>query len=292
MPSRRRRDRCGALSQVMRLAGAVTPSADRISLLRDTDGDGVADRRSVLIDGLTSPFGMALLGGYLYIANTDALVRVPFALGQTRIDTAPERVVALPAGAPNRHWTKGLIARGGMLYVSVGSNSDHGENGLDRERNRAAIWRVDPQTGAAGIFASGLRNPVGMDVEPATGALWTVVNERDELGDNLVPDYLARVGAGDWFGWPHVYYGDRRDPRVDPSGAPDRAAGQPDYALGSHVAPLGVSFAAGARLGAGRGRSGDTARGTVCRPAATTWSSCRSRTAAPMGRCARSCPGS
>ena len=238
---------------VMGIAGAEAPSADRITLLRDADGDGVAEGRTVLLDDLTSPFGMALLGGHLYVANTDALVRVPFRAGQTRVDAAPEVVVRLPAGGPNRHWTKGLeVGSDGRLYVSVGSNSDHGETGMEAERNRAAIWAVDPATGGATIFASGLRNPVGTDVNPETGTLWTVVNERDELGDDLVPDYLTAVREGAFYGWPWVYWGDVMDPRVD--GAPPALARAPDYALGAHVAPLGLTFAEGAALGPGFGQ--------------------------------------
>ena len=244
--------------QVMRVAGAEVPSADRVSLLRDADGDGVAETRSVFLDGLTSPFGMALVGDTLYVANTDALLRFPYRSGATRIDAPGQRVAQLPAGAPNRHWTKGLLASpdGRRLYVSVGSNSDHGENGLAAEQGRAAVWEVDAQSGAAWIYASGLRNPVGMDIEPRTGALWTVVNERDELGDNLVPDYLTRVREGAFYGWPFSYYGENLDPRVNPA-RPDLAAraAVPDYALGSHVAPLGLSFADGAELG-GRFREG------------------------------------
>ncbi len=242
-----------AMRLVMGVAGARAPSADRISLLRDADGDGVAEGRAILLDGLTSPFGMALLDGHLYVANTDALLRYPFRPGQTRIDAEAEVVTPLPAGSPNVHWTKGLLAHGDKLYVSVGSNSDHGENGLEREKGRAAIWEVDPRTGEARIFASGLRNPVGLDAHPQTGTLWTVVNERDELGDNLVPDYLARLREGDWYGWPFVYWADRSDPRVDQSRRPDRPAARPDYALGAHVAPLGLTFATGARLGHGTG---------------------------------------
>ncbi len=238
---------------VMGAAGAGAPSADRISLLRDADGDGTAETRTILLDDLTSPFGMAYIDGYLFVAETDALVRVRFRPGQTGIDEEPEVVTRLPGGPINHHWTKGLLARDGRLYVSVGSNSDHGENGLDREAGRAAIWEIEPETGEARIYASGLRNPVGMDVDPRTGALWTVVNERDELGDNLVPDYLTRVDAGDWYGWPFVYWGDRPDPRVDQSGRPDRPVARPDYALGAHVAPLGLTFAEGDGADLGRG---------------------------------------
>lgn len=239
---------------VMGRAGARAPSADRITLLRDADGDGRADLRSVLIDDLTSPFGMSHDGATLFIANTDAVVAVPFAAGQTRIEATPRRVAPLPAEDPNRHWTKGMtMGRDGALYVSVGANSDHGENGMAREAGRAAIWRIDPRTGAARLFAEGLRNPVGMDWEPESGRLWTVVNERDELGDNLVPDYLTRVDGGAWYGWPHVYWEGRPDPRVDQSTRPDRTVRRPDYALGAHVAPLGLTFADGARLDHGSG---------------------------------------
>jgi glucose/arabinose dehydrogenase len=238
--------------QAMRIAGATTESADRVSLLRDADGDGVAEMRTVLLADLTSPFGMALVGDDLYVADTDAVLRFPYADGQTRIDARGARVAALPAGPVNHHWTKGLVATsdGRALFVSVGSNSDHGENGLEAERGRAAIWRIDPGTGDAQVLASGLRNPVGMDFEPRTGALWAVVNERDELGGDLVPDYLTEVRPGGFYGWPFSYYGDNPDPRVGP---PPRGLAArtlvPDYALGSHVAPLGLTFADGARLG-------------------------------------------
>jgi len=237
--------------QVMRIAGAEVPSADRISLMRDANGDGIAEIRTVLIDGLTSPFGMALVDDSLYVANTDGLLRFPYVSGQTSIDAPAEPVIALPANPPNRHWTKGLAAGPhGDLYVSVGSNSDHGENGSEAETGRASIWKVEPDTQRVAIFASGLRNPVGLDFEPSTGTLWTVVNEREELGDNLVPDYLTSVRPGANYGWPQVYYGDKTDPRVDwQSDQITTRARVPDYALGSHVAPLGLEFADDARLG-------------------------------------------
>ncbi|QDL94980.1 sorbosone dehydrogenase family protein (plasmid) [Paroceanicella profunda] len=237
--------------QLMAAAGAGSPSADRITLLRDADHDGIAETRTILRDGLTSPFGMALVGDTLYVADTDALLAFPYTEGATRIDAPATQVVALPSGPPNRHWTKGLTAGpDGLLYVSIGSNSDHGEGGMAAEAGRAAIWQVDPAAASARPFATGLRNPVGLGFEPDSGALWVVVNERDELGDDLVPDYLTSVPDGANFGWPWLYYGTRPDPRVDQD-APGRvtSARMPDYALGSHVAPLGLSFAQGARLG-------------------------------------------
>ncbi|MBA3326105.1 MAG: sorbosone dehydrogenase family protein [Rhodobacteraceae bacterium] len=238
--------------RIMAIAGAEVPSADRISLLRDADGDGVAEMRVPLLTGLTSPFGMALVGDHLYVANTDALVRFPFAPGETSVTAPAERVAALPAGDPNRHWTKGLVASadGRTLFVSVGSNSDHAENGMEAEAGRAAIWAIDAGTGAARVFASGLRNPVGMDFEPETGALWAAVNERDELGDDLVPDYLTSVRDGGFYGWPYSYYGAVVDTRVTPQ-RPELVATalKPDYALGAHTASLGLAFSDGADLG-------------------------------------------
>ncbi|MEI4487907.1 sorbosone dehydrogenase family protein [Frigidibacter sp. MR17.14] len=236
--------------QVMRVAGAEVKSADRISLLRDADGDGVADLRTVFLEGLTSPFGMALVGDRLYVAQTDALTVFPYRSGQTQIREPGRRVRALPANGANHHWTKGLVAApDGTLYVSVGSNSDHGEAGERAETSRAAIWRVDPARDRAEVFADGIRNPVGMAIEPGTGRLWAVANERDELGDRLVPDYLTSVHRGQSFGWPWIYYGTDRDPRVDWISAPPEPVSRPDYALGSHVAPLGLAFAKGAALG-------------------------------------------
>ncbi|MBS3803039.1 MAG: sorbosone dehydrogenase family protein [Oleiphilaceae bacterium] len=235
----------------MSRAGAGGDSADRITLLRDTDGDGVADQRSVFLDELHSPFGMALVDGWFYVANADALVRFPYEEGADRITEAGETVTALPGGPINHHWTKSLIASpdGSSLYVGVGSNSNVGENGLDKEEGRAAIWKIDRESDAAGVFASGLRNPVGMAWEPETGVLWTAVNERDEIGSDLVPDYMTSVNEGDFYGWPYSYYGQILDTRVQPQ-KPDlvRTARVPDYALGAHTASLGLSNAEGNRL--------------------------------------------
>ena len=237
------------MNRIMARAGAQAPSADRISLLRDTDGDGIADLRTTFLSGLTSPFGMALVGDTLYVADTDALLRARYRSGQTRITARPQVVTPLPAGPINHHWTKGLVAApdGRALYVSVGSNSDHGENGLPAERGRAAIWRVDPISGRHALYATGLRNPVGLAFD--RGTLWAVVNERDEIGGDLVPDYLTSVHPGAFYGWPFVYYGDHPDPRVPPGPAPADTARPPDYSLGPHTASLGLSFARGARLG-------------------------------------------
>jgi glucose/arabinose dehydrogenase len=234
--------------QVQKRAGAGVPSANRISLLRDADGDGVAETRTTLIENLNSPFGMALVGNDLYVANTDAVLRFPYAQGATRIDKPGVKVAELPGGPLNHHWTKGLVANrdGSRLYASIGSNSNAGENGLDKEEGRAAILEIDPATGSAPVYASGLRNPVGMAFEPETQALWAVVNERDELGSDLVPDYLTRVREGAFYGWPWSYYGQHVDTRVKPEN-PDMVAKAivPDYALGNHVAALGLTFASG-----------------------------------------------
>lgn len=239
------------MQRFMKEAGAAVPSANRITRLRDTDGDGVADQRSVFLEGLNSPYGMALIGNDFYVANTDALLRFPYSPEQARITAPGSRVVDLPAGPINYHWTKNLIASpdGSRLYVAVGSNSDHGENGLDNEKGRAAIWEVNPETNEARLFATGMRNPVGMAWEPTTGVLWTAVNERDELGSDLVPDYMTEVHDGAFYGWPYSYYGDHRDPRVEPQ-RPDLVAKArvPDYALGSHTASLGLSSAVGGKL--------------------------------------------
>ncbi|HQS92382.1 sorbosone dehydrogenase family protein [Polaromonas sp.] len=236
------------MKQVMARAGAGVPSANRITLLRDTNGDGKADVRTVFLQNLMSPFGMALVGNTLYVANADAVVKFPYQAGATSISAAPVKVIDLPGGPINHHWTKNLIpsADGSKLYVTVGSNSNVGERGVQAEEGRAAIWEVDPATGAHRIFASGLRNPNGMGWSPDTGALWTVVNERDELGSDLVPDYLTSVKDGAFYGWPYSYYGQHVDTRVSPP-RPDLVASAipPDYALGSHVAPLGMAFSNG-----------------------------------------------
>ena len=229
---------------VMKRAGAGVPSANRITLLRDADGDGVAEVKQVFMQNLTSPFGVVLVGKELYIANADALVKVPYTDGQTSITAAPTKVTDLPAGI-NHHWTKNVIANrdGSKLYVTVGSNSNVGENGLVAEEGRAAVWEVDVKSGDKRLFASGLRNPNGMGWAPGTNTLWTVVNERDELGNDLVPDYLTSVRDGAFYGWPWSYYGAHVDVRVTPP-RPDMVAKAvvPDYALGSHVAPLGMTF--------------------------------------------------
>ena len=235
----------------MKRAGAAVPSANRITLLRDTDGDGVADLRSVLLEGLNSPFGMALVGDALYIADTDAVLRFPYQTGDTRITAPGVQVVALPAGSINHHWTKNIIASpdGSKLYVSVGSNSNVGERGLEAEAERAAIWEVDLANGAHRVFASGLRNPNGMAWDPINAALWTVVNERDELGSDLVPDYLTSVRDGAFYGWPFSYYGAHVDQRVTPQ-QPEKVARAiaPDYALGAHTASLGLAWSGGTTL--------------------------------------------
>lgn len=230
---------------VMQRAGAGVPSANRITLLRDANGDGIVETRTVFLQGLNSPFGMALVGNNLYVANTDSLMRFPYRSGATSISAAGVKVTDLPAGPINHHWTKNVIASpdGSHLYVTVGSNSNVGENGMDNEINRAAILEVDPATGHSRLFASGLRNPNGLAWQPQSGALWTTVNERDELGNDLVPDYMTSVKDGAFYGWPYSYYGQHVDTRVTPT-RPDLVAKAiaPDYALGSHTASLGLAF--------------------------------------------------
>jgi glucose/arabinose dehydrogenase len=239
------------MKKVMARAGSGGKSADRITLLRDRDGDGTLEDRSVFLEGLHSPFGMALIGDQLYVANTDALVRFPYKQGATRIDAAGEKVVDLPAGPINHHWTKNVIASpdGSRLYVTSGSNSNVGENGMEAEENRAAILEIDPHDKTMRLFASGLRNPNGLAWQPDSGELWTTVNERDEIGSDLVPDYMTSVQDGGFYGWPYSYYGQHVDGRVKPP-RPDLVAKalMPDYALGAHTASLGLAFYDGSLL--------------------------------------------
>ncbi|AKK69057.1 sorbosone dehydrogenase [Xanthomonas translucens] len=235
---------------MMAKAGSTVPSANRITLLRDADGDGVAEVRTQFLKGLYSPFGIALVGDRLYVANADALVSFPYKEGDTQISAAPRFVANLPGGI-NHHWTKSLLASrdGNKLYVGVGSNSNVAENGMDAELNRAAILEVDAHSGATRVFASGLRNPVGLAWQPGADTLWVVVNERDEIGSDLVPDYLTSVREGGFYGWPYSYYGQHVDERVQPQNAEMVASAiKPDYALGPHTASLGLTFYEGALL--------------------------------------------
>jgi len=237
--------------KVMERAGAGVPSANRITLLRDKDHDGVAETRTVFVQNLNSPFGMTLVGNDLYVADTDRLLRFHYESGETQIQSPPIKVIDLPGGPLNHHWTKNVIASkdGSKLYVTVGSNSNVAENGMDKESGRAAIWEVDRATGQHRIFASGLRNPNGMAWEPHSGALWTAVNERDEIGSDLVPDYITSVKDGAFYGWPYSYYGQHVDIRVAPQN-PDLVAKAiaPDYAVGPHTASLGLTFAENSKL--------------------------------------------
>ena len=233
------------MNQQMKKAGATGQSANRITLLRDIDANGIAKTRTIFLRDLNSPFGMALVGQDLYIANADAVVRFPYQSGQTAITAAGVKVMDLPGGPINHHWTKNLVASpdGAFLYVSVGSNSNVGERGVEAETGRAAIWQLERASGKARVFASGLRNPVGMAWQPHSGALWTSVNERDELGNDLVPDYMTSVKDGAFYGWPYSYFGQHVDSRVKPP-RPDLVAKAvaPDYALGAHTASLGLAF--------------------------------------------------
>jgi glucose/arabinose dehydrogenase len=236
---------------VMGMVGAEVPSPNRIVLLRGLAADGSAQSRSVFLGGLNSPFGMALVGDNLYVADTDAVLRFAYKPGETRIAEPGVKVADLPAGPINHHWTKTLAASpdGGKLYVSVGSNSNVGENGVAAEQGRALVLELDLATGRARPFATGLRNAVGLAVEPGPGAIWAVVNERDELGDQLPPDYLTEVKDGAFYGWPYSYWGRHPDPRVKPQRSDLVAtAVTPDYALGAHVAPLGIVFYTGTAL--------------------------------------------
>lgn len=232
-------------------SGGDTEPSNRITLLHDANGDGVPESQSVFLDHLNSPFGVALVGGDLYVANTDAIVKYPYNEGDTKITAPGTTLTELPGGPIDHHWTKSLVASpdGSTLYAGIGSNSNITENGIEAERDRAAIWQVDRATGRHRIFASGLRNPNGLSFEPQSGALWAVINERDELGPDLVPDYMTSVKDGAFYGWPYSYYGQHVDPRVMPQ-RPDLVAKAivPDYALSSHVAPLGMAFYTGTNL--------------------------------------------
>ncbi len=245
-PDDRKGIKGAVMKSVQAKAGAAAPTANRITLLRDADGDGVAEVVSVFIDNLNSPFGMALVGSTLYVANTDAVVSFPYVAGATAIHGAGVLVAQLPAGPINHHWTKNIIASrdGRFLYVTVGSNSNAGENGLDKEVGRAAIWEIDLKSGAKRLYATGMRNPNGLAWEPVTGELWAVANERDELGNDLVPDYLTAVRDGGFYGWPYSYYGQHVDARVKPQNpALVEKAIAPDFSLGAHVAALGLAAA-------------------------------------------------
>ncbi|MFG0408680.1 PQQ-dependent sugar dehydrogenase [Pseudomonas sp. FYR_11] len=235
-----------AMKKVMARAGAGVPSANRITLLRDANHDGSAETQVPFIEGLNSPFGMALIGEDLYVADTDKLLRFHYQSGATHITDKGQVVTALPGGPLNHHWTKNVIASpdGKHLYVTVGSNSNVAENGMDKEQGRAAIWEVNPANGQHRLFATGLRNPNGLAWEPNSGSLWTAVNERDEIGSDLVPDYITSVKDGGFYGWPYSYYGQHVDSRVQPP-APQKVAQAlvPDYAVGPHTASLGLAFA-------------------------------------------------
>lgn len=233
------------MKSIMKKAGAGVESANRIILLRDKDHDGIAETQSIFLKNLYSPFGMALIKDQLYVANTDAIIRFPYKTGATEITARGTKIVDLPAGRINHHWTKNIIASkdGTRLYATVGSNSNVAERGMENEKNRAAILEIDLKTKRSRVFASGLRNPNGMAWQPETGVLWTVVNERDELGNDLVPDYLTSVKDGAFYGWPYSYFGQHMDNRVKPQRADMiEKAIVPDYGLGSHTASLGLTF--------------------------------------------------
>ena len=238
-------------SKIMASAGAGTKSPNRITLLRDSNGDGVAEVKTTFLSGLNSPFGMSLIGDTLYVANTDAVIAFPYGAGETSITAKGRKVADLPGGPINHHWTKNILASpdGTTLYATSGSNSNVGENGMQAEVNRAAILAIDVKTGATRVFASGIRNPNGLDWNPQSGALWTAVNERDEIGNDLVPDYMTSVKDGGFYGWPYSYYGQTVDSRVSPQ-RPDLVAKaiKPDYALGAHTASLGLAFYTGTNL--------------------------------------------
>ena len=250
-PPKRPKDIAMAFVESWATSGGSTGPSNRITLLRDANGDGVPEQRSVFLDHLNSPFGVALVGNDLYVANTDGILKYPYSEGETAM-TAPGTTLAeLPGGPIDHHWTKSMVASadGSLLYVGVGSNSNITENGMEAEKNRAAILEVDRSTGRWRVYASGVRNPTGLAFEPQSGALWAIANERDELGPDLVPDYLTSIKEGGFYGWPYSYFGQHVDPRVSPQ-RPDLVAKAivPDYALSSHVAPLGLAFYTGNSL--------------------------------------------
>lgn len=221
-------------------------SANRITLLRDTNGDGKVDQRHLFKEGLNQNFGMLVLGEFFYVANTDGLYRFPYKDGQTKLEGEGEKIVELSASGYNNHWTRNIITGPdrSKIYISVGSASNVGEQGMEKEERRANILQVDPDGSGEVVYANGLRNPVGMDWNPVTGDLWTAVNERDELGNNLVPDYITSVKKGGWYGWPYSYYGQIKDPRWedDPHEELVAKAIVPDVPVGSHTASLGLTF--------------------------------------------------
>jgi glucose/arabinose dehydrogenase len=237
---------------MMKKANGSDVSANRITLLRDSNGDGVAETRSALLEGLNSPFGMALIGDRLFVANTDAVMAFPFKVGDTKISAKGEKIMDLPANPPNNHWARNLIydPKDNKLYVTIGSNSNIAEGGLDAEKDRAQIKQYDLKTRQSIVFAYGLRNPNGMAFNPVSGTLWATVNERDQLGSDGPPDYLTTIDFGTFYGWPFYFWGQNEDQRV-PQMRPDlkQYSKRPDFALGPHVAALGLAFSPGKALG-------------------------------------------
>jgi glucose/arabinose dehydrogenase len=239
--------------QIIKRANNSDTPANRITLLRDADGDGVAESRSVLLSGLNSPFGMALVGERLFVANTDSLVEFPYKTGDTKIAAAPKKLLDLPAGVPNNHWTRNIVASpdGKTLYIAIGSHGNIAEGGIEKEKDRAQIKDFNLATGEANTFAFGLRNPIGLAFNPISGTLWTTVNERDMLGPDGPPDYMTTVDFGAFYGWPYFYWGQNEDRRVEQTRRDlKQYSKRPDYALGPHVAALGLAFAKDDRLGA------------------------------------------
>jgi glucose/arabinose dehydrogenase len=233
------------IANVIKALGRTgVPGGNRLTLLRDRDGDGTYETRGIFAENLNGPYGLALINGNIYVANQDALIRFDYRDGQTQASGLPVKVTDLP-WAINHHWTKSMAASpdGRFLYVGIGSNSNITERGMEAELDRAMVWQIDPQTGAHKPYATGLRNPTALAIQPGTGQLWAAVNERDEIGPNLVPDYMTAVQAGGFYGWPYSYWGQNVDPRAQPQDAQKVASAiRPDYGLGAHVAALGLSF--------------------------------------------------